>query len=71
MAIGQGYGNRKTHQAIDQALNHPLLGDVNLENAAGIIANITCGEDLACLKLMMPYEIYKQRRVRIRKLCWV
>lgn len=47
MAIGQGHGENKIHQALDQALHHPLLEDVNLYNAAGIIANFTAGDDLA------------------------
>jgi cell division protein FtsZ len=46
MAIGQGKGEGKTLQAIDQALRHPLLGDIPLENAAGIIVNFTGGNDL-------------------------
>jgi len=48
MAIGQGSGNRKVQQALEQALHHPLLDDFSLENAAGIIANFTGGDDL-CL----------------------
>lgn len=51
LAIGQGYGNRKMHQAIEQALHHPLLEDINLDNAAGIIANITCGDDLSLYEI--------------------
>jgi cell division protein FtsZ len=47
MAIGQGHGENKIHQALEQALHHPLLEDVNLYNAAGIIANFTAGDDLA------------------------
>lgn len=51
MAIGQGNGNKKIKQAIDQALHHPLLEDINIENAAGIIANFTGGEDLSLYEL--------------------
>ncbi len=46
MTIGQGVGENKALEAIHQALNHPLLDTVNLENAAGIIANFTGGKDL-------------------------
>jgi cell division protein FtsZ len=46
MAIGQGKGEGKTVQAIEQALHHPLLGDIPLENAAGVIINFTGGNDL-------------------------
>ena len=46
MAIGQGKGENKAMQAIDQALHHPLLGEIALENAAGVIVNFTGGLDL-------------------------
>jgi len=46
MSIGQGQGDRKVIQALEQALHHPLLEDINLENAAGIIANFSGGDDL-------------------------
>lgn len=46
MAIGQGKGENKALAAINQALNHPLLESVSLDNAAGVIANFTGGEEL-------------------------
>jgi cell division protein FtsZ len=51
MSIGQGTGSKKLKQAVDQALHHPLLEDINLENAAGIIANFTGGEDLTLFEV--------------------
>ena len=47
MTIGQGSGEDKALKAINQALNHPLLETINLENAAGVIANFTGGQDLS------------------------
>ncbi len=47
MSIGHGQGEAKTFQALEQALHHPLLESVSLENAAGIIANFTGGDDLS------------------------
>ena len=46
MTIGHGKGEGKALKAIEQALNHPLLETINLEQAAGVIANFTGGEDL-------------------------
>jgi cell division protein FtsZ len=51
MSIGQGQGENKARQAVDQALHHPLLESVSLENAAGLIANFTGGEDLSLLEV--------------------
>jgi len=47
MAIGHGNGEEKAMKAVKQALSHPLLGEVSLTNAAGIIANFTSSTDLA------------------------
>lgn len=51
LSIGQGEGNDKAIQAIDHALNHPLLDSINLENASGIIANFTGGSDLTFIEV--------------------
>jgi cell division protein FtsZ len=47
MAIGHGKGEEKVFHAIQQALNHPLLESVSLEDASGVIANFTGGDDLS------------------------
>jgi cell division protein FtsZ len=51
MSMGQGQGEDKTKNALDKALHHPLLETVSLENAAGIIANFTGGDDLTLFEV--------------------
>jgi cell division protein FtsZ len=51
MSIGHGQGENKATEAIEQALHHPLLESVSLENAAGVIVNFTGGEDLSLLEV--------------------
>jgi cell division protein FtsZ len=51
MAIGQASGENKAQDAIEQALHHPLLETVSLENAAGIIVNFTGGKDLGLVEV--------------------
>lgn len=46
MSIGQGKGENKAINALEQALHHPLLDEISLLNSAGIIANFTGGETL-------------------------
>jgi cell division protein FtsZ len=46
MAIGHGEGKNKVKTAVDQALNHPLLDNIDVNNAEGIIANFTGSDDL-------------------------
>lgn len=52
MSIGIGEGENKAFKAIDQALHHPLLESVSIENATGIIANFTGGSDLSFVEVM-------------------
>lgn len=47
MAIGHGKGDEKVFNAIQQALNHPLLESVSLQDASGVIANFSGGNDLS------------------------
>lgn len=51
MSIGYGKGEDKANQAIDEALHHPLLESIALEQAAGIIANFTGGPDLTLFEV--------------------
>ena len=51
LSIGYGQGDHKAIQAVDQALHHPLLESIPLENATGIIANFTGGDDLTFLEV--------------------
>lgn len=51
MSIGHGHGNDKAGKALQQALQHPLLESVSLDNAAGVIANFTGGDDLTLMEV--------------------
>jgi cell division protein FtsZ len=51
LSIGIGKGKDKAKQAIHNALNHPLLESVNVQNASGIIANFTAGDDLSFIEV--------------------
>ncbi len=46
MSIGNGEGEGKAMKALDHALHHPLLDEINIDTAAGIIANFSGGNDL-------------------------
>lgn len=52
LSIGMGQGENKAQKAIDHALHHPLIEQVNLENATGIIVNFTTGTDLPFLEIV-------------------
>lgn len=46
MSIGTGEGENKAENALIAALHHPLLDEIRLNDAAGIIANFSGGDDL-------------------------
>jgi len=47
MAIGTGSGPDKVQQAIEKALHHPLLDDIDLYSATGMIANFTGSNEMS------------------------
>lgn len=51
MSIGQGEGENKAVQAVERALHHPLLEEIPIDHASGIIANFSGGEDLTFLEI--------------------
>ena len=46
MSVGTGEGDGKAQKALEAALHHPLLDEIHLKDAAGIIANFSGGHDL-------------------------
>jgi cell division protein FtsZ len=51
LSIGYGQGENKAIQAIDRALNHPLLDAIPVQDSTGIIANFTAGSDLTFIEV--------------------
>ncbi len=56
MSIGHGHGAKKAGKALQQALQHPLLESVSLDNAAGVIANFTGSDDLTLMEVQEALE---------------
>ena len=61
MAIGTGEGPEKAKQAIETALHHPLLEDIDLTMATGMIANFTGGEDLTFYEVAHAMSILQNK----------
>lgn len=61
MAIGQGHGTDKALKAVEQALNHPLLETASLDNAAGILANFSAGNDLSLFEIEAALTYLQER----------
>lgn len=46
MGIGVGYGETRARDAAEGAISHPLLEDISINGAKGVLINITSGSDL-------------------------
>lgn len=61
LAIGTGQGANKAADALEHALHHPMLETINLEDANGIIANFTGGNDLSFAEVMEALNSLHER----------
>jgi cell division protein FtsZ len=62
MSIGHGKGLTKAHNAVEQALDHPLLEEISISQAAGIIVNFTGGDDLTLYEVS---EVLNELHARV------
>jgi len=46
MGTGVGIGDNRAIEAAERAISHPLLEDLSINGARGVLMNITCGTDL-------------------------
>ena len=46
MGTGEGEGERRATEAAEAAINNPLLDDVSMKGARGVIINVTGGHDM-------------------------
>ncbi len=51
LSLGVGQGENKAVKAIENALHHPLLDSIDLQNASGILVNFTGGSDLTFMEV--------------------
>ena len=47
MGSGVASGTNRANDAVDMALSSPLLENIDLKNASGVLVNITAGDDLS------------------------
>ena len=60
MGMGTASGQDRGREAIEAAIHSPLLDDIKLEGAKGILINITAGEDLTGDEFKEIGEIVKE-----------
>jgi cell division protein FtsZ len=61
MGIGIGNGENRAVEAAERAISHPLLEDVSIAGARGVLMNITCNSDLTMEEMTEASDrIYKE-----------
>jgi cell division protein FtsZ len=61
MGIGVASGENRAIEAAEQAISHPLLEDVSISGAKGVLMNITSNSDLTMEEMSEASErIYKE-----------
>ena len=60
IGAGSASGEGRARQAADAAISSPLLEDINLANANGVLVNVTCGPDLSIGEFQEVGEIIQQ-----------
>jgi cell division protein FtsZ len=61
MGTGRGTGEDRAREAAEAAIASPLLEDINLEGAKGILVNVTAGLDLAIGEFDEVGNVVKER----------
>ncbi len=60
MGIGTSEGPNRAQEAAQRAISSPLLEDVSIEGATGILINITAGESLSILEVNTACSIIQE-----------
>ncbi|MBW2646175.1 MAG: cell division protein FtsZ [Deltaproteobacteria bacterium] len=61
MGTGIGCGENRSIEAAEKAISHPLLENISISGASGILMNITCGSDLTMAEMTEASDrIYKE-----------
>jgi cell division protein FtsZ len=57
MGVGYATGDDRAKKAVEMALSSPLLDDIELHGARGLLVNVTCDESLT----MEEYQLINER----------
>lgn len=72
VGIGEGSGDsdRRIEDAVSEALNSPLLGEINLAEAGGCLIRVTGGHDLTISEAQKAAEIVNGTISRAARIIW-
>lgn len=61
MGIGVGTGEKKAVVAAETAITSPLLEDLTIDGAKGILINVTCGPDVTIMEINEAISMIQKR----------
>jgi cell division protein FtsZ len=70
MGTGYGKGERRASEAALQAINSPLLDDVSVDGATGILINFTAGTDIRLSELNEANSLIKEAAAEDANIIW-
>jgi len=70
ISLGNGKGENRVQDALHAALHNPLLGDISIGTATGVLANFVGGEDLALWEVVGAMEALHQRLPESADVVW-
>src|SRR5881409_3766454 len=59
MGTGMGRGENRAMEAVQQAISSPLLDNISISGATGVLINITGGEDLTLGEVTQISDVVK------------
>lgn len=60
MGIGKAQGNNRAIEAANQAISSPLLDDIDIEGASGVLINITAGKNVSLMEINEACSIIQE-----------
>ncbi len=70
ISMGTGKGEKRVEEAIHAALSNPLLGDISLATATGVLANFVGGDDLSLWEVVGGMEALHARLPEDADVVW-
>jgi cell division GTPase FtsZ len=67
MGIGISSGENRALEAAERAISHPLLDDINISGAKGVLMNITSNSDLTMEEMTEAPNAYTMRWAKRRR----
>ena len=70
MGTGMASGENRAVEAAERAISHPLLEDVSISGASGVLMNVTCGPDLTMAEMTDASELIYQEAGDEAEIIW-